>query len=97
MDMAIEQAEHLAKLILSGAGAVVLLILIVKFLLKDRDRLLLSISASNAKNIEVLQAKAVSCEEDRIALRQEVSRLNDEMRKMNAMFIELITNKMAAA
>lgn len=74
--------DTILKLLLGSTGAVVALVLGIRWLNKDRDTLVGALNEEREARIKVLEEAAVHCIEDRTEMRREMAALQAEVREL---------------
>lgn len=74
--------DSIVKLLVGSTGAVVALVLGLRWLNKDRDSLVAALNEEREARIKVLEESAKRCAEDRIEMHREMSALQSEVREL---------------
>lgn len=74
--------DSILKLLVGSTGAVVALVLGLRWLNKDRDGLVQALNEEREARINVLEESSRRCAEDRIAMHREMSALQAEVREL---------------
>lgn len=74
--------EEILKLILGSTGALVLLVVAVQWLNRDRDKLLSALNDERNNRIKVLEDASKRCADDRLQMHQKMDVLQGEVREL---------------
>lgn len=70
------------EILVGSTGAAGLLFFALKWMNRDRDKLLGSLNLERDSRIKLLEESSQRCAEDRIEMRREISKLQDEVRDL---------------